>query len=50
MYILAYLDFETACKEAVMVYKIVMLIGEGHNYQDMLKQGDEEVLKEFCRN
>lgn len=33
-----------------MIYKIVLLIGEGDNYEDMLKRGDEDILKEFCRN
>lgn len=32
-----------------MIYKIALLIGEGDNYEDMLKKGDEEVLQECCR-
>lgn len=39
-----------ASKKAVMISKFVLLISEGKNYEELLKNPDEEILNTECRD
>lgn len=42
--------FEKACRQTIMLHKFVLLISTGKNYEELIQNRDEEILKEKCRN
>lgn len=42
--------FKDLCNEAVMILKLVLLIGCGSNYEELFENGDQEFLEKECMN
>ena len=50
MYVFPDLDLEKMYKNNVLFSKFVLLISEGQNYDQLIRNRDEEVLSQQCRN
>jgi len=50
MYLSLHSDLEKKYKNNVLFDKFVLLISEGKDYDELVNNRDEEILKQHCRN
>lgn len=50
MYASPYQDLEKVYKNNVLFSKFILLISKGDSYEDLIKNRNEDILREQCRN